>query len=201
MSRNVSAAAQQAAFAQETSAVFLILLKLDHPDMSTPIRVVNNTESITSNADVYQPFPFRVRMPDEAEGQIGRVRLTIDNVDQQVVQAIRTATSAPTVTMWIVDGTQPEFAEKYHQARQAAGYLHADRVQDIVNGLEQEQLKPQAARVMLDAYKWSAERMAPKGHSPQVINDHKSSDGSMSPQQEVSDEDLDRRIRELSGGE
>jgi hypothetical protein len=104
-----------------------------------------------------------------------------------------------TVTMWIVDGTQPEFVDKYTKAREAAGYLHADRVQDIVNGLEQEAIKPQAARVMLDAYKWSAERMAPKGHSPQMITDHKSSDGSMSPQQEISDEELDRRIRELSG--
>ena len=104
-----------------------------------------------------------------------------------------------TVTMWIVDGTQPEFVDKYWKAREAAGYVHADKIQDIASGLESETIQPQVAKVALDAYKWSAERMAPKGHSPRTIQDHQSSDGSMSPQAEISDEELDRRIKELSG--
>jgi len=104
-----------------------------------------------------------------------------------------------TVTMWIVDGTQPDFVERYRQAREAAGYAHADRIQEIADGVGSERIQPQAAKVMLDAYKWSAERMAPKSHSPRSIQDHQSSDGSMSPQQEISDEELEARIRELSG--
>jgi len=104
-----------------------------------------------------------------------------------------------TVTMWIVDGTQPEFTEKYRMAREAAGYVHADRIGDIGAGIESEAIKPEVARAAMDAYKWSAERMAPKGHSPRTIQDHQSSDGSMSPQEQISDEELDRRIKELSG--
>lgn len=104
-----------------------------------------------------------------------------------------------TVCLWIVDGKHPEFSAQYSEAREAAGYVHADRIQQIADSVAEEQLSPQAARVMLDAYKWSAERMAPKSHSPQMITDHKSSDGSMSPQAEISDEELDRRIKELSG--
>jgi hypothetical protein len=104
-----------------------------------------------------------------------------------------------TVCLWIVDGKHADFSERYAQARQAAGYAHGDRIQEIAQAVESEQLSPQAAKVALDAYKWSAERMAPKAHSPRTIQDHQSSDGSMSPQQEVSDEELERRIRELSG--
>ena len=106
-----------------------------------------------------------------------------------------------TVTLWIVDGTQPEFVDKYFKAREAAGYVHADRIQEIATNLEHEAIQPQVAKVALDAYKWTAERMAPKGHSPRTIQDHQSSDGSMSPQQEISDEELDRRIKELTGGQ
>ena len=104
-----------------------------------------------------------------------------------------------TVTMWIVDGTQPHFSDAYFRAREAAGYIHADRIQEIGQDLQQETISPQVAKVALDAYKWTAERMAPKGHSPRTIQDNVSSDGSMSPQREISDEDLDRRIKELTG--
>jgi hypothetical protein len=106
-----------------------------------------------------------------------------------------------TVTLWIVDGTQPHFSEAYFKAREAAGYVHADRVQETGQELQHGTISPQVAKVALDAYKWTAERMAPKGHSPRTIQDNVSSDGSMSPQREISDEELDQRIRELTGGE
>ena len=104
-----------------------------------------------------------------------------------------------TVSMWIVDGTQPHFSEAYFRAREAAGYVHADRIQEIGENLQQETISPAVAKVALDAYKWTAERMAPKGHSPRTIQDNVSSDGSMSPNREITDEDLDRRIKELTG--
>jgi len=104
-----------------------------------------------------------------------------------------------TVTLWIVDGKHPDFSARYQQAREAAGYSHADQITEVAQKLESEQIKPDVARVILDARKWAAERMAPKSHSPRSIQDHQSSDGSMSPQQEISDEELEARIRELSG--
>lgn len=104
-----------------------------------------------------------------------------------------------TVTMWIADGSHAEFSAQYFKAREAAGYAHADRIQEIAESVQSEQLNPQVAKVALDAYKWTAERMAPKGHSPRTIQDHQSSDGSMTPKEPISDEELDRRIRELTG--
>lgn len=70
-----------------------------------------------------------------------------------------------TVFLWIVDGKHAEFSEQYRQAREAAGYAHADRLIDLVDQVEAGDISPSTARVMADQLKWSAERMAPRAHS------------------------------------
>lgn len=84
-----------------------------------------------------------------------------------------------TVTQWIV--SKPEFREQYVQAREAAGYAHADDIADLAQKVIDGQLDPQAARVAMDGKKWSAERMAPKAHMPQSMVNHRSPDGTMTP--------------------
>lgn len=71
-----------------------------------------------------------------------------------------------TVLLWVVDGEHEAFSDQYRRAREAAGYSHGDEVRDIAEELRNGKLEPQTAKVMLDALKWSAERMAPKSHSP-----------------------------------
>lgn len=83
-----------------------------------------------------------------------------------------------TVTRWIVRHEQ--FRVQYVQARESAGYAHADHVVEVVELLRSEKVDPQTAKAMMDGLKWSAERMAPKAHMPQQIIDHTSTDGSMS---------------------
>jgi len=84
-----------------------------------------------------------------------------------------------TVCLWIV--THDEFSEHYRRAREAAGYAHADNIVDIVQQIADQSLEPNAARVMMDGLKWSAERMAPKSHMPQSLVNHQSPDGTMTP--------------------
>ncbi len=84
-----------------------------------------------------------------------------------------------TVCLWIV--THEEFSEHYRRAREAAGYAHADNIVDIVQQIADQSLEPNAARVMMDGLKWSAERMAPRSHMPQSLVNHQSPDGSMTP--------------------
>ena len=91
-----------------------------------------------------------------------------------------------TVLLWVVSGriveeTEKEFSEHYMQAREAAGFSHADSVADIAYRALEEGLDPQSARAAMDGYKWAAERMSPKKHSQRQEHDHTSSDQSMSP--------------------
>lgn len=77
-----------------------------------------------------------------------------------------------TVLLWVVDGDHAEFSEQYMRAREAAGYAHADRIADIANMAAEEGIDPQSARAAMDGYKWAAERMAPKTHSPKQQTEH-----------------------------
>ena len=87
-----------------------------------------------------------------------------------------------TVLLWVVDGKHEAFSEQYHVAREAAGYAHADEALDMRYAVISGEVDAQAARVVLDALKWGAERMSPKKHSPRQMIDHSSPDGSMTPQ-------------------
>lgn len=111
MSRSVSTTARAAMYAAQTSEVFLELLEIDHADLSDPIRVVNNTEAIVHGGNTYLPFPFRVDLPDDVEGVISTAKLTIDNTDRQVVTAVRTVSTAPTVTLKIALASSSDIVE------------------------------------------------------------------------------------------
>ncbi|MCK4412237.1 MAG: DUF1833 family protein [Candidatus Eisenbacteria sp.] len=114
MSRTLSAAIVAAMNAQSTDKVFLTLLEIDHDDMAEPLRLVDNTEDINSDGETYRVWPFHVALAPEQEGLPVSVRLTIDNIDRTVIQALReisSAPDAPTVNVSIVtseDWDSPE---------------------------------------------------------------------------------------------
>lgn len=85
------------------------------------------------------------------------------------------------VTGRLIEGAESKFSDHYHASREAAGYSHADEALALRHELREGTLEPQTAKVILDALKWGAERMAPKSHSSSQKIDHTSSDGSMSP--------------------
>lgn len=90
------------------------------------------------------------------------------------------------VLFWVVNNRKVEgeeftFSDQYHAAREAAGYSHADEALDLRHDVKSGDLDHLSAKVILDALKWGAERMAPKRHSSRQEIDHTSSDGSMKP--------------------
>lgn len=111
MSRSTTLTLRQAVNAQETDEVFLLLLTIDHAELGAPIRVVCDKADVTSGGDTYSQFAFQVSLPDDREDRPPRVTLRIDNVDRQIVQAIRTITSAPSVTLEVVLASDPDTIE------------------------------------------------------------------------------------------
>lgn len=75
-----------------------------------------------------------------------------------------------TICRWIVSNA--EFWEQYAQAREAAGYAHADSIIEISELLRDGDMDHQTAKAIMDGLKWAAERMAPKSHSPKQIQEH-----------------------------
>jgi len=107
-----TAALIDSAYAAQTADVWLVLLTIEHADLSAAIRVVNNTETITSNGESFIAYPFRVVLPDAREDAPPRARLEIDNVSREIGEAIRSISSAPTVTMQVVRAADPDVVER-----------------------------------------------------------------------------------------
>lgn len=102
-----------------------------------------------------------------------------------------------TVLLWVVNDRE-RFSEHYHAAREAAGYAHADEALALRYELREGTIGHQEAKVILDALKWGAERMAPKKHSQRQDVNHTSEDGSMSPQPSIDTSKLsDTALKEL----
>lgn len=111
MSRTLSTAAQRALNAAETDETFIVLLTLDHDDLSDPIRVTSDTVATESRGQTFVPFPFDLTLPDDLEGRAARARLVIDNIDRQIVLAVRSLGSAPTILIEIVRAAAPDTVE------------------------------------------------------------------------------------------
>ena len=65
-----------------------------------------------------------------------------------------------TVYGWLAK--DEEFALDYARARESQGDADADRIGDIANQVVLGMMDPTAARVAIDAYKWTAGRRKPK---------------------------------------
>lgn len=114
--RTLSTAALRAGHAQETGEVYLILLTISHPDLTAPIRVVNNNENVTSRNNFFVAFPFAIELPLEDSDQPPRARLRIDNVDRSIVASIRAIDGPPTVTIEVILASQPNTVEASFEA-------------------------------------------------------------------------------------
>ena len=98
----VSVSTQSDMFASSTGEGLLVLLTIDHTDLSVPIRVVNNNVNVTSRGDEFIAYPFDLELPAAAPETAPRARLTIDNVTREIGEAVRSISSSPTVLIEVV---------------------------------------------------------------------------------------------------
>ena len=111
MARSLSATAKQAIYAAETDEVFLMLLTINHDDLGSPIRVVNNWENITSNGNTFTAYPFYFELPGEDDENLSQVDLIITNVDKLLVSGVRSISSPLSVALDIVLASDPDTVE------------------------------------------------------------------------------------------
>lgn len=108
--RTLSIAAIRAMLSSSTGDVFLALLTIEHPTITT-VRVVDNTESITSRGHTYAPFPFGLVLPEDSDQGVARAQLQISNVSRELVDEIRSLTEPASVTLEIIRAEDPDLVE------------------------------------------------------------------------------------------
>lgn len=111
MSRTLSSGAVRALTAHETEEVFLTLLTIQHIDLDSPIRIVANNQDIVSRGDSYLALGFEITLPQDDGETIPQVQLSIDNVDREITETIRSLTSSPSITLEVIMASSPDAVE------------------------------------------------------------------------------------------
>jgi len=90
-------------FAQQTDEIFLCKLELSHPDWAQPFYFINDRVNHTdAGLTEWIGFPFQIKLPDDRDDEVPLAQLSIDNVDRQIVQAVRGISTPATITLWVV---------------------------------------------------------------------------------------------------
>lgn len=106
----ISANQLRGLLAQETDEVFLMCVTISHPSFTAPYRLVTDMVPLTRAAGVFEPFAFSLNLPTEDDSSVPQVQMSIDNVDNKILLAIRNLPSGirPDVLMEVVSASEPD---------------------------------------------------------------------------------------------
>ena len=120
----ISLQAQRVLYQQETGDYPIILLTINHPSLTEPIRISNDNSqrlSLTndfeviygtiSNGQEYIFFPAKISWPTEDEESPPQTTLTVSNIGRDLVSTIRNLHTSPTLTMTLVLASDPDTIE------------------------------------------------------------------------------------------
>lgn len=120
MTRTVSDNFKKAVFAQETDIVFIVLLTISHPSFTEDVRLASDPNSLLPTAQVrgvvsrgqeYIYLPFSITLPVQDDSSISKANISIDNINRDIIAAVRGANSAVKVTIEIVLSTDLDTTE------------------------------------------------------------------------------------------
>jgi hypothetical protein len=99
-----------AIYQTSTNEAFLWLLTITTSNET--IRLVNNMEDVVSRGDNYTAYPFNISLPVEDGSKQLSLSLTIDNVDQVLIEAIRGFLEPPVMKLELVLSSDFDTVEK-----------------------------------------------------------------------------------------
>lgn len=107
MSNQISPELLAQLYYQNSDDPFLILVTLSHPSFTT-IRLVNNSENVISNGNVFQAFPMKIRLPVD-DGETNReAQIEFDNVSLEILSEIRTVSTFIDVKIELILASSPD---------------------------------------------------------------------------------------------
>ena len=111
MSRTLSSESIAAMFAPETDEVFLVLITVDHDELSEPLRVSSDSVDTTSRGDLFIAYPFKIALPSDDESAPPVAQVTIDNISKVIVDSLRSISSPATFKIEIIRAADPDTVE------------------------------------------------------------------------------------------
>lgn len=68
--------------------MLLVLLEIDHPFLTSPVRIVNDNLNFVLDGNEFLAMPFQLDRQDDVRGELPKVRLTVPNVGRGLVKWI-----------------------------------------------------------------------------------------------------------------
>lgn len=90
-----------------------ILLEIHHADLTAPVRVINDTDDLASNGNLYIACPFKLILPDDFEGQLPKSQLSVDNIGRDLMYWIEVSNGGhnSTVRFMQIMRSRPDLIE------------------------------------------------------------------------------------------
>lgn len=102
-----------------------------------------------------------------------------------------------TVTVYAWFKKYPELLNDYARAKEDGGHADADKVEDIAEKVLTGVYDPQAARVAIDAFKWTAGKKLPKKYGDRQHIEHTGKVGLI----DLTDAELKKKLEDLENEE
>jgi hypothetical protein len=87
---------------EHTSAAILVALKFVHVSSGTIVQIVDNTEDISINGDLFVACGFDLSPPQDKEEDVRSAKVTINNADQFMTSFVRGLSGNVTAEIIIV---------------------------------------------------------------------------------------------------
>jgi len=107
----ISDAAKSEMFAAQTGEVYLTLLEISSPELSSPLYFVDNTQNIVSNGKTYEAALFSFNLPNAKVGASTKATFSISNIDRRAVELARSVSAPLTLTGMTIRATSPDIYE------------------------------------------------------------------------------------------
>jgi Domain of unknown function (DUF1833) len=112
----------QALTAQETGEVAIGLITITHPATPEIARISSDpTQRLgedplrygtISRGQVYEHLPVNIIIPDSQEQSPPLSRMSIDNIDRELIALIRSSSEPATMTLEVVSATEPDIVQQ-----------------------------------------------------------------------------------------
>lgn len=95
------------------SEPLLLVVEINHADLATPARFVNDTQDLVSNGDTYYGAPFRYVLPNNPEQGNSTAQIQVDNVGRDLMAWIELSAGGEgaTITLGQVLRSNPDNIE------------------------------------------------------------------------------------------
>lgn len=116
----LSTNAKIASFSQETAEVFALLLTITSSGFAQPLRFSTDNATLLPTAGVrgtlsrgeeYLYLPMNIDLPTQDETGVSKAKITLDNINREIITLLRTVQSPLTMTIEIVLASSPDTVE------------------------------------------------------------------------------------------